>query len=854
MRFIKGMVATGVGLLGGGLGYTLFMGYNAFVLDLWLRAIPLLFSDPGLIVNEALHGNNPPLFQGVIMVGVGVLLLALTALFVLARPLLRDLKKSVAGRKNRVHSLRMRLPRKLTAQNQGKEEHEFGDESIQDDTNSVGAKTSTISKIQQRLNQARHKDEFSQEIGEDAKPETPKRSFLQRVGLGHRSAVQKDGFEQQGVSEEDSNGAAEDRAVSSILDSEKAREAIPQFSPKRTWGSSGKTNRMRLRNIGGEEEKPSAIQSSLDTVWDTMWAKIGTMLSRKSAAPAPVSLSEEEIAHQRNTSLDAQTTDWFKSVQSGGRPVRDLIQEAIVLREGFTDELRERFVDRNSIDGAFILRLIDSWATRTDADTALEEGEDRATMREAIRAVYREKAGHIPKDDNLVPEEFQAGLDDTIEAEDGIDEEEEWARSFTQPRPEDSLVRVERSMEEGTDSAGEVSANPLDPQERIMEKLHEAVQKMYEYATLLVRVKSGEDEWPPHLEEEDYRVEEVEEIDREYSSASFAMDDDDMLAFAANSEDTAMAWLVENPSAIRKGFVEFARRLEAGEDTEEGFGDGDESADDGALAPVEDGGSEGVSEPDPLKAIGQETEQMDSEQSTPDESVDEAAERSTDIQQDGIDLGVDVPEQPLVENSTDEQGEGIDHTLPAPGDDNSDENSGAVLPVKEPVVLPQDDVHPAPTPRNIERPDLEEIARAKPMVMEWGSVSKEAGASGGTMMRLVAGKGEDKFLPVGLVHLVMQWKREEKVLRANVIFRYLEEGIWHAVADRPGRFERENGDWVEVSEGLLEHEDVRLNPTAIHIHGPGATEEVEAQAQAWKDLWVIQSTPTAAELARRISG
>jgi hypothetical protein len=108
--------------------------------------------------------------------------------------------------------------------------------------------------------------------------------------------------------------------------------------------------------------------------------------------PAPT----EPAGAEQGTTLDAEICAWFRDIQSGVRPQHDLVAEAAAFKTQLDDTARDAFIDSHSIDGRFILRLIDSWATRTDIEPVPVQHEpnpqdERAALRSALRRVHMER-------------------------------------------------------------------------------------------------------------------------------------------------------------------------------------------------------------------------------------------------------------------------------------------------------------------------------------------------------------------------------------------------------------------------------------------------------------------------------
>lgn len=108
--------------------------------------------------------------------------------------------------------------------------------------------------------------------------------------------------------------------------------------------------------------------------------------------PAPTGPAEAD----EGDNLDNEIRSWFHEVQSGVRPQHDLVAEAVAFKARLDNAARDAFIESHSIDGPFILRLIDSWATRTAIEPVQVQYErspndERAALRAAVRQVHMEK-------------------------------------------------------------------------------------------------------------------------------------------------------------------------------------------------------------------------------------------------------------------------------------------------------------------------------------------------------------------------------------------------------------------------------------------------------------------------------
>lgn len=898
MFAIIALLSVGVGLVLGGVTYTWFMGYNAFVADLWIQALSLMWNSPSTIINEAINGQTQlneslggktqGLFQGVLIVAAGIVLMLGSTIAFLVRSLTKDL--NITKRSGAKVSIRRPWKTRTSANavsagsTKPEDDTEFSDGPLLKPVLEKGP--STLSKIQDRLKASKRADEFSESlVEEDDSKSQQKASWSARIFSKRAPAMEADRPEDSQPHNENSWGDVspqEQKGIQATL------EGGTMIATRRKARGKG-TSRIKLQDAK-TGSLGAAVQAALDKVWDSALGAIASRMAKKNTEDNDLRDREnDDTTMSESTVDDATVTAWFESVQSGSKPVRQLINEAIAIRKEMVGDAKEAFVERNSIDGAFILRLVESWATRTDGETVIEDGGDRATMREAIRAVYREKAGQARKDETLVPEEFQRSVDEDPEAQDITDQEEAWEQEYAQ-----SVAPAAPAV------APEEQPVVEDTSTTLFNSLMVSARQMRDYTNLLHMVRSGEGEWPEDLADEGERTDVLKDLDQNYRNVAFMLSDEEIIEHIEASEDENLTWLSENRDILDIGFMEFIRRIEMGE-----FGDDDEdNADAESAWSTEDPTAPDVPADDEDMPQDAPSREGDDEPVSPFDAVEDEAEQAPivigaddgeegqeietgDVQKEPIreeiDAGVEaVAAQEDVQPSASEEeaqvgGDVADEVQDEPFSDAQEARTeepvdvAAQEPMPDLVVAEAADVEvevhdqgssskeeEAPVevalhePRDVSVHEVQEMTLAATFVQEWAVASKEAGAVNGAMMRFVSDRSSGAFQPVGLLHLVMLWKGRTGKERSNVVFRWLEEGVWNVDQEVPGKFVRANGDWVGIAPALLAHEEMKASVNIIQIHGPGVTQELLEAAKVWKGLWVVSRTPTSGEVVTKL--
>jgi len=659
---------------------------------------------------------------------------------------------------------------------------------------------------------------------------------------------------------------------------------------------------------GGWRDKMGRAQDVLQAFWERA---LSFLDKRRGAEPTGTKSDGDvtkSMAFAGLAKMDAEILEWFRSVQQSTGNTHDKVTAAARYAKLLTDEERVAFVERNSIDGAFIIRLIDSWSTRTDRDTAPandgEAGEEREALRAAIRAVHMEKAGKITIDETVLPAEFRADM----ETEDARLEAEEDAGFEDDTKPVQPTWEGESDPAgfAGTPSARDDSA-PIDAFEADAEKawtsaekeLVALAQKMRDFVITLREVQAFEATWEDDMEDADMRQEYINEIESRFAQITFMMLDKDIQHLAEREGAEALHWAVSMTDIGEKGFAAYVESLmeedrapgPEGSEGEEGNAASNPDAqgwsdDDIVDSPAPHTYEEDVDladEDQGVPAVSAEEAPIEPNEendvSTPAEGEGHEGEAASQGPSDsGESWAGETPEQPpQVEEEADTQdawgnGERTKTSPSKEGEEEADhapdvseqsrdidqqpvDDASVDVEEEEGNLLPQEQARPvAPhTPSDIGWADMQEIAAASEFIKQWGVSSKRAGATNGAMMKFTSRRDGDSLVPLGLIHLVMLWKDRAGVGRVNLMFRHLDEGVWRMDEGQVGLFVRDNGDRVEVSPSLFESDDFQKALLVVHVHGPGVASLEGPVPAAWGDkTWVVDEVASGEEILARL--
>jgi hypothetical protein len=920
MKLIYSILAVGIGLILTGPIYIQLTGYDALSVEFWLNSFSVLMTTPNVIFTQAFEGEYSPLFQGILMVAFGFLLVITFVSFKLILP--------------KVFKNKDPILKKIIKKGFAKKEKEvFKDEVFDADIE----KKTTAEKIKEKLSKSGSasfgtaSSSKSVEIGldDDEQDDEPK-----KVSGFIKSFTSK----KNNISKEESD------------EKEIWRDAINDSSPSTVLktpsknNSKTKTTRLKLSSKiltpKDPNEPSSGFRASLDSAWDSLVVRLSKNKIEDKAFIERTKDDAKKLS-DRKSRLDIMV--WYKSVQEGIESKKSLVDWASEISDNMTENDRHNFTEENNMDGAFILRLLESWANRTDFDEAVGDDENDSSvdskqlLRDAIRAVQREKeTGHVP-DLNSIPKDFNQDLNLEDNVSENNDSEIIDDVNFS---GSDDYVSGKNMEADGDDDE-----QNLSEEEKTILKIIDVVSEMKVLVNQATLVLDGTDEWPEHLSSEEYRVEEAVRLSEKMSRLTFLLDEDEVYEISSNSEDDVLVWLTENFDIVREGFEEFSKKylieisyedddvynsdtfnaddeddsenvspdekisdveseISSEENTEEkletesnAIASESNSDEDNELneedvssnvqqdiSETNDTGKEVDQEEsedvDPLDAaladISKQRDLQDgnqSEQSEPfeEESSNIEVDTSSDneennettvfIEDSSVEESNTVSDEKVEEDETnnsslkDEDAKIIVEEIPSAKIEESNEIENNNMPSSEEediiMITKEEDVY---IPRNVGISDLEEMSVAAKEVMSWGMVSKEAGASGGSMLRLVYNQKESGIEPVGIVHVVMFWKSKPVPNRVNIVFRYLEEGNWKLDENRFGTMVKENGDFVLLKEEMFDNKETSDSVNLIHYHGPGAKNlDYSVPSKIRSNVWVVSNIISGEKVNEMIS-
>ena len=558
-RAIFSLTAIGAGLVVGGVAYAAAMGYDVSRVDIWFKGVRVVAQTPGVAIEFATNGSSEsPFYQALLMGTTGLTCLFGAAAWASIRTAIGTGRGTRAGG-DATDTVRHKMKQKALGDERGRDA--FSDE----DMGAASAKSgglSTMAKIAQALDKRKAEKEFDATLDEEDGgkkngQKTDKAGGALLSMLGRKPALAAPS------SPKENWDAPVDEAPALPAPEEKHQQARPARITKATA-------RVRVDAEGGWQEKIARIQDTLQEGW----ARVLSLLDKKKTdavvgqdidGSSTASAQRKGMAH-----LDAEILEWFRSVQQSTGNTHDKVSAAARYAKLLSEEERVAFVERNSIDGAFILRLIDSWSTRTDRDTAPanegEANEERAALRAAIRAVHLEKAGKLTIDEGTLPEEFKADMEaeeTRIEREEEAGFEDDVAGVETPQGGEDDPAGF------GKTSVGGATATTMDEAEDEAERAWTTVekeivsiaQKMRDFVITLREVQAFEASWEDDLADTDMRQDYIDEIDSRFAQLAFMMEEEDLERLMEREGAEPLHWALSLTDIREKGFAAYVEGL-----------------------------------------------------------------------------------------------------------------------------------------------------------------------------------------------------------------------------------------------------------------------------------------------------
>lgn len=900
-RAIFSLTAVGAGLVAGGVGYAAVMGYDVTRLDIWFKGVRVVAQTPGVAIEFATNGGmESPFYQALLMGTTG-----LTCLFGAAAlgagKLVWGGSAKEGARGEAGDTVRHKLKGKIAEASHAKDA--FSDED--DAPKAAGASPlSTMKKIAAALDKKKARDEFDASFDAEDKAEA-KASKGDGLGVALMSMLgKKDGGKDKTDDVGKWDAPLEDEGISPARE-----QGNPTPSPARIRKA---TARVRVAEDDGWHDKIGRAQDVLMAFWDRALSFLEKRRGDAAERPEDEGAVGKSMAFAGLAKMDAEILEWFRSVQQSTGNTHDKVTAAARYAKLLTEEERVAFVERNSIDGAFIIRLIDSWSTRTDRDTAPandgEANDERAALRAAIRAVHMEKAGRFTIDETVLPAEFRADM----ETEEARLEEEDEVGFVDDTRPMQAPYTTENDpagfagtpTQRAPAPAPETSEDDEEKAWTSAEKeLVALAQKMRDFVITLREVQAFEAAWEDDLEDADTRQEYINEIESRFAQITFMMIDKDIEKLMEREGAEALHWALSMTDIGEKGFVAYVESLMA-EDGAQGP-EGEEGQEEGATGATDTGGwsDDDIADTPAPHTYEEDVDLGDEEQSVPiapdadatheapvqagaedteprhTQDEDTVRSSSSEDTQDGGKDWEDGDSAPPPKNRAEgaetdtEVDSANEQTSPSREEEGDEEGTKEAL-GSEPSVAheqgaetdavqgyqvdmppPQEEAPTVPphVPSDIGWADMQEIAAASEFIKQWGVSSKRAGATNGAMMKFTSRRDGDSLVPLGLIHLVMLWKDRAGAGRVNLMFRHLGEGVWRMDETQVGLFVRDNGDRVEVAPSLFESDDFQKALLVIHVHGPGVEHLEGPVPEAWgSKTWVVDEVASGEDILARL--
>jgi hypothetical protein len=810
------------------------MEYDVANPAVWMQGIAIFFDDPGVILGEAFGERaEAPLFQFISMMSIGIVLLGIAAVWWAIAALLPGLMKRSRGKPS---TSSLRIPQKSKKDTPAPSKDAsvgFDDEEFD---KAAPPSASTASRIRKKLIERSKADNFDSEIDASTKP-----GMLAGMGGVLKALTKKK--EHQDVQERPENAAAR-----SIYEESASLPPTASQRPEQTSGQmvlTQKGSRKKTARLKFQDKASGGVASRIASVFSPLLSRFGSKASEVGGSEnsgADTLSSARRIAEQ--STFHGTIMEWFAAVQSNSLPQHELVQRAAQFAAMLGPKERDAFTEEYSIDGAFVLRLIDSWSTRTDVGLGGEESgneesrnDDRQALRAAIRAVHMEKAGLSAIDEKAIPNEFNTSLD--VEA------------------PEASAQHTD---DEGIDDdvmyAGSQPTPVADNEAKMRASVEQIAQEMRVFTQTIKRCLLGEIEWPEDLSYEEDREDEIDRLDKGWGVISFTMSSEDVERIASEEGSENLDWLVQETTVLETGFKEFIQNLMSKLSSE-----GEVEPSDGGTTSWEDAD---VADTQP----GLDPIVLD-EEDGPSTSV-EPTETSTDEEVESALVTDDLASQtPVVDpvpstlvpdeeaSTSDEETQQQEEPLAqvegqAQGMEDEDASADAnVLPQEQADVPPPS--APVHVAQSVGLDDETEVALADDAVVKWGAILQECGATGGAIMKFVYEKNGAAVKPQGVIHVAALWKGRAGIGRVNVMFRTLPDGEWSADPSVPGRFTNEKGDWVAVRETLFGSVDFGNALLIVHLRGDGVFNTDRPLPEAWgKALWVVRDVPRKDDITERM--
>lgn len=503
------------------------------------------------------------------------------------------------------------------------------------------------------------------------------------------------------------------------------------------------------------------------------------------------------IEVEEEESFERDLRHWFAGIRGAEANDVEMIEAAKGLKSRATKRLKAFIVEQDSMNGEFMLRMLEAWAAKTvdDGTQPALGAPPKSIIHTTEQSVFVEAIGEVERNgvrtqddgEDLIPDD---GLEDP-EIIDDMDYSDDLIPDDggEEGGPAEEDHDLDPDGKRGADGAGGTFLSV------------EKARAIIGFQRRATAVQGGAEEWDEDLVDEDLRRAMVEEmISALEADLGTEWDEIQVLSQLDMGEDEEVfEWIKENASdlsELRADLNRLAGLDNAGSEEEED----DEEDDRGDLdAAFSIRGTSGVD---------QEVQ-----------GGDEASENVTSVPGEGdpetVEVEVDQRIEPAVIGEHDTGARTLDQEVEA-------------------------------QPRDLSLDQLEEIEKSGELIYRWGHAMRSAGAAEARLCHSVLAKDGVRRRVVGIVHLVAKWRDEEKDegVRINIVLRYLPEGEWFLDEDAgTPRMTNLQGDFVEVSEELVRQPEVEGSMLIVHFYGPGAAGDLREEG----DLQLIVTEALSAE-------
>lgn len=532
--------------------------------------------------------------------------------------------------------------------------------------------------------------------------------------------------------------------------------------------------------------------------------------------------TEESVMEIEDTSdFLADLKVWYNDIRSAPKEDPECIEVAKSLLARASRRARAKVVDEDMMNGEFMLRMMDAWASKKPSSQSPEPlpilnddisdiEDDGSTFTRAIQDVMTDgvSTDDDDEDDEFRIEEVDDESDDFIIQD--IDDEDP-SDTGGDDEDDDFILPGEDLEDDGADEILDNSVEDGDATDGGELKSLKAASYIIDLEMKAASIANFEEEWDEDLSEPEARRSLIDEMFDALEKALVSESSEimELSSFDAGEDQREVDWLQENIETIadkKASLIEmialFNGSDEEGEDDdlEAAFGIGGGASD---IADEDDTGNSAI-------------DLEDNPEAKPEDDIHE------DVSDETGDLNTGSETVPEVVVETTPEREGVVSEVTDEVEDDAPEAVSVTEPEEEKPYVPQ----------NRTLAELAEFEASDELIYKWGYVAKGAGAAEAKISHSVLIKDGLRRRVAGISHLVAQWRSadSEDNRRLNILLRFVPEGEWSLVMDN----HREsgimmvdtNGDFVQVSAELLRQPEIENSIVLVHFYGPGVSSGV----------------------------